>query len=255
MNAANAWELLAYVILPYAAMTIFVVGHIWRYRFDQFGWTSRSSELYERRLLLVGSPLFHYGTILAILGHAAGLLVPASWTAALGIPEHLYTLFAKVAGTAAVALVVAGLIVLTFRRAGSDRVRGVTTVLDVVAVTLLWVMIVLGVLLTVWHNVLGPTYYDYRETLSVWLRGIFLLHPDVRDIAVAPLVFRVHTIVAWFFLALFPFTRFVHFWSAPVWYLTRPWIVYRRRRREAILSPGESRRAWQSYGRPPGGAP
>lgn len=251
MNAENAWQVLVFVALPYVALTAFVLGHVWRYRFDQFGWTSRSSQLYERRLLLVGSPLFHVGTLLAILGHAAGLLVPASWTAALGVPEGLYSTVAKLAGTTAAVLVVAGLLVLTFRRAASDRVRGVTTVVDWVAVALLWVMIVLGVLVTVGYNVLGPG-HDYRETVSVWLRGIFLLEPDVRDIAVAPLVFRVHATVAWVFLALFPFTRFVHFWSAPVWYLTRPWVVYRRRRREAVLSPGESR-AWQTYGRPGGG--
>src|SRR5512142_1130763 len=138
MNATGAAQLLFFVIVPYVALTVFVVGHIWRYRFDRFGWTSRSSQLYERRLLLVGGPLFHYGTILAILGHAAGLLVPASWTAALGVPESLYALFAKAAGTTAAVLVIIGLVVLTFRRLGSDRVRGVTTSLDYVALVLLW---------------------------------------------------------------------------------------------------------------------
>ncbi|MGH9073243.1 MAG: respiratory nitrate reductase subunit gamma, partial [Acidimicrobiales bacterium] len=28
-----------WVILPYAALLTFVIGHIWRYRYDQFGWT------------------------------------------------------------------------------------------------------------------------------------------------------------------------------------------------------------------------
>ena len=38
MNAKNAWEPF-FVILPYVSLTIFLVGHVWRYRFDQFGWT------------------------------------------------------------------------------------------------------------------------------------------------------------------------------------------------------------------------
>ena len=42
--------------LPYLALGIFVVGHIWRWRYDQFGWTSRSTQLQERRLLKWGSP-------------------------------------------------------------------------------------------------------------------------------------------------------------------------------------------------------
>ena len=49
-----------------------------------------------------------------------------------------------------------------------------------------------------------------------------------------------HATVAWLFLALFPFPRFVHFWSAPVWYLTWPFVLYRRRKGQMVLSPGES---------------
>ena len=251
MNAEHAWQIAAYVILPYAALTVFVVGHLWRYRFDRFGWTTRSSELYERRLLLVGGPLFHYGALLAIVGHAAGLLVPKSWTAAFGVPEWLYADFAKAAGTLAAVLIIVGLAILTFRRAGNDRVRGVTTAVDWVALTLLWVMIVLGTIVTVGYNVVGAG-HDYRETVSLWMRGIFSLNPDVGDITAAPWIFQVHATVAWLFLALCPFTRFVHFWGAPVWYATRPFVVYRRRKGQRVVSPGESR-AWRTFGRVGGG--
>jgi len=247
MNAQHSWQIAAFVVLPYAALTVFVVGHVWRYRFDRLGWTSRSSQLYERRLLLVGAPLFHYGTLLAILGHATGLLVPKSWTSAAGIPESLYSTFSKIAGTTAAVLIVAGLVVLTVRRVGSDRVRVVTSRVDWIAIALLWVMIALGVVVTIGYNVLGPG-HDYRETVSLWLRGIFSLEPDVHDISGAPWVFQVHATAAWLFLALFPFTRFVHFWSAPVWYLARPFVVYRRRRAGAVPSPAASQR-WSTSGR------
>ena len=43
---------------------VFVVGHVWRYRTDQFGWTTRSSQIYESRLLRMGSPLFHFAILL-----------------------------------------------------------------------------------------------------------------------------------------------------------------------------------------------
>ena len=42
-------EVFWWVALPYLALAIFVVGHIWRWRYDQFGWTSRSTQLQERR--------------------------------------------------------------------------------------------------------------------------------------------------------------------------------------------------------------
>ena len=46
-----------WVIFPYIAMAVFVVGLIWRYRYDKFGWTTRSSSLYEGKLLRIASPM------------------------------------------------------------------------------------------------------------------------------------------------------------------------------------------------------
>ena len=69
---------------PYLALISVIGGTIWRFRYDKFGWTTRSSELYEARLLRIGSPLFHYGVLVVIAGHAVGLVIPESWTNAPG---------------------------------------------------------------------------------------------------------------------------------------------------------------------------
>ena len=50
-------------VLPYLMLALLVGGTIWRYRYDKFGWTTRSSQLYESRLLRIGSPLFHFGIL------------------------------------------------------------------------------------------------------------------------------------------------------------------------------------------------
>ena len=63
-----------WVIVPYVCLAVFVVGHFWRYRYDKFGWTTRSSQLYENRLLRIGSPLFHFGILQKIVGVFARLL-------------------------------------------------------------------------------------------------------------------------------------------------------------------------------------
>ena len=55
------------MLLPYVALTSFVVGHVWRYQRDGYTWTARSTQLLERRLLLVGSVAFHLG-ILGVIG-------------------------------------------------------------------------------------------------------------------------------------------------------------------------------------------
>ena len=46
-------SLVLWVIVPYVCLAVFVVGHYWRYRYDKFGWTTRSSQLYENRLCLL----------------------------------------------------------------------------------------------------------------------------------------------------------------------------------------------------------
>ena len=47
-----------WVIVPYLCLTTFVVGHFWRYRYDKFGWTTRSSQLYENKLLRIGARVY-----------------------------------------------------------------------------------------------------------------------------------------------------------------------------------------------------
>jgi nitrate reductase gamma subunit len=45
----------------------------------------------------------------------------------------------------------------------------------------------------------------------------------------APVGFQIHIIAAFALFAFWPFTRLVHAFSAPVGYLTRPYIPYRSR--------------------------
>src|SRR5699024_3507897 len=90
MTSPTVLETFLWVIIPYMALAVFVLGHIWRFRRDRFGWTSRSSQIYESKLLRIGSPLFHYGIIFVFLGHVIGLGIPKSWTSAVGITDHMY---------------------------------------------------------------------------------------------------------------------------------------------------------------------
>src|SRR5699024_10034081 len=76
MTSPTVLETFLWVIIPYMALAVFVLGHIWRFRRDRFGWTSRSSQIYESKLLRIGSPLFHYGIIFVFLGHVIGLGIP-----------------------------------------------------------------------------------------------------------------------------------------------------------------------------------
>lgn len=166
-----------WVVMPYVAATVFIVGHVWRWRTDQFGWTTRTSQLMEGRVLRLASPLFHLGVFMAIGGHVLGLLIPASWTAAIGISEGVYHAVSVTAGTIAGTMVVAGLVLLLARRFANPRIRLATTAMDKALFAVMTLTIALGMAETVGVNLLGGG-YNYRDTVSVWFRDIYLLHPD-----------------------------------------------------------------------------
>jgi nitrate reductase gamma subunit len=109
--------------LPYVAFALLVAGLVWRYRYDKYGWTTRSSQVYESRLLNVASPVFHYDILFVLAGHLVGLLVPVSWTETFGVDERAYHLLSLYGGTAAGALTVAGIGLLVYRRRTRDPRR------------------------------------------------------------------------------------------------------------------------------------
>ena len=132
---------------------------------------------------------------------------------------------------------------LIYRRRTVGPVFSATTKNDKLMYVFLATTIVLGLVTTVQGNVTGHP-HDYRETVAPYFRSIFWFSPDTDRIAEAPLGFQVHAEMAWLLFALWPFTRLVHVFSAPVGYLTRPYIVYRSREQRP------ARRGWEPVSRP-----
>src|SRR5699024_4600189 len=83
--------------------------------------------------------------------------------------------------------------------------------------------------------------YDYREGVSVWFRQFWMFQPDVNLMASAPLGFQIHVMSAILIFALWPFTRLVHVFAAPLGYITRPYIIYRSKDRQTQ----PERRGWE----------
>ena len=225
----NPIDIFLWGVLPYLVAFTLVAGTIWRYKYDKFGWTTRSSQLYESKLLRIGSPLFHYGILMAVLGHAMGLVIPKGWTDAMGIDQHTYHLVAVIGGVTAGLMVTIGFIILVFRRRTVKTVFNATTVNDKVMYLVLGLNIFFGMWNTISTALGDEHFYNYREGVSVWFRSIFMAQPNVEAIAMAgtPIQFQVHAVLSFLLIMIWPFTRLVHVFSAPVQYLARPYIVYR----------------------------
>jgi nitrate reductase gamma subunit len=235
----NAVDVLLWVVYPYLAMVVLIGGLLWRYRYDKFGWTTRSSQLYEAAVLRWGSPMFHFGVLLVLIGHVGGLVIPKSWTEAAGVTEHTYHLMAVFVGTVAGFCTLIGMAILIARRRLTGPVFAATTKNDKAMYLVLATVIVLGLWATLKANVAGDG-YDYRETVSPWFRSLFYLRPDPNVMATVPASFQIHILAAFALFAFWPFTRLVHAFSAPVGYLTRPYVVYRSRDVHAGLRPARS---------------
>ncbi|KUP36383.1 respiratory nitrate reductase subunit gamma [Bacillus halotolerans] len=224
-----------WVIMPYMVLTIFIGGHIYRYQHDQFGWTAKSSELLEKKKLAAGSTLFHWGMLFVIGGHVMGILIPEGVYRAIGITEHVYHKMAIGVGLPAGIAAVIGLFILTYRRLFDKRIRKTSSPSDFLTLFLLLFVMVSGVAAT-FLNV-DSKGFDYRTTVGPWFRQIFLLRPDASLMESVPLWFKLHILMGYVIFIMWPFTRLVHVFSLPFKYLTRSYVVYRKRSKQHIQHP------------------
>jgi len=237
-------QLLVWTALPYACVAVLVSGLIWRYRYDRFGWTTRSSQMYESRIMRIASPLFHYGIIAVIFGHVLGLMIPERWTEALGVGEHLYHVLTLPLSLTAGAAAIIGFIMLVVRRRMSALVFSRTTANDKAMHVFLGAAIFLGVSASWWASGLISEGHNYREDVSVWFRSVLMFHPEPEHMSTAPVVFQLHVVAGFLLFAVWPFTRLVHALSAPLQYVARPYVVYRTRDRHPTGARAP-RRGWE----------
>jgi nitrate reductase gamma subunit len=205
---------------PYVCLTVFIVGSIVRFDREQYTWRSGSSQLLRRSQLMWGSNLFHVGILVIFAGHLVGLLTPIWIFDALGIGHGFKQMMAIVIGGVAGVMCLVGIALLTHRRLFDPRIRRTSSTGDVVILLLLFAQLLLG-LATI---PVSLNHLDGHEMVKfmTWAQGILTLQPGVAEqIAGVNPIFKLHLFLGMTIFLLFPFTRLVHIWSAPVWYLGR----------------------------------
>jgi nitrate reductase gamma subunit len=219
---------------PYVALTVFLLGSLLRFDHSQYTWRSGSSQLLRRRQLLWGSNLFHVGILAIFAGHFVGLLTPIAIFEALGVSHTFKQLLAMIFGGVAGVACWIGIALLAHRRLFDVRIRATSSFSDIAILLLLWVQLTLG-LLTI---PISAQHLDGTEMVKFmnWAQGIVTLHPDAALIADVSLIFKLHLFLGMTIFLVFPFTRLVHVWSAPIWYLGRTGYQVVRTRRPAVVS-------------------
>ncbi len=216
-----AYEL-AFTVFPYLCLTIFIVGHAYRYLIDQYSWNARSSEFLEKKSLFYGSVLFHWGILLALVGHAGGLLIPQSVFDLVGINSKAHLSIAYWSGLVAGITAFVGSLLLLWRRINNSRIKAAGTVNDVITISGLLIVIGIGL-----YNVVFG-HYNVLYTVAPWIRGIVTFTPDPNLMLDVPISYKLHILSALALLGFSPFSRLVHIWSAPFSYAFRRYVVFRK---------------------------
>ena len=231
-------ETLTYIVFgwyPYLCLTVFLVGSLLRFDREQYTWRSGSSQLLRRRQLMWGSNLFHVGILVIFLGHFIGLLTPIWVFDIFGISHTFKQWMAIVVGGLAGVMCFVGTTLLVHRRLFDARIRMTSSFGDIAILLLLYAQLTLG-LCTIFIS-LG--HLDGREMVKfmTWAQGILTLRPGVSAlIADAHPIFKLHLFLGMTIFLVFPFTRLVHVWSAPIWYLGRRGYQVVRTRRNGSLT-------------------
>jgi nitrate reductase gamma subunit len=212
---------LAFGWYPYVALVVLFVGSILRFDKDQYSWRSQSSQFLRRRQMIVGSNLFHLGVLVLFVGHLIGLLTPIGVFHAVGITESNKQMMALLVGGVAGISALAGCTILLHRRLADPRIRLSSSWGDIAVLVLIWVQLVMGV----WTIYYSIQHLDGSKMVQFmgWAHSILTLQPGAAaHLEDVDLVFKLHIILGLTLFLITPFTRLIHIWSVPIWFLFRP---------------------------------
>jgi len=212
-------DILLFGAFPYVAVVVFFIGTILRYK-TGFKYSSLSSQFLETKKLFLASVPFHIGVLVILLGHFIGFLFPSIFTSLQGASIASFEAIALIFGFSATI----GLVLLIRRRFTDEKVKIVTTKMDIFIEVVLLLQFILGIYIAM---TLGWGSQWYGAVMVPYLRSIWALDPNVALMATMPVSVQLHVIGASLFIFLIPFSRFVHFLVAPFHYITRPMQVVR----------------------------
>ncbi len=226
MNYLNT---LLFGVYPYLAGAVFLLGSLVRFDRDPFTWKAHSSQILSNRNMRLASNLFHVGILLLFMGHFVGLLTPPEIFHALGVSAGDKQLLAIVAGSIAGIMCFVGLTLLVRRRLTDPRVRATSSRMDIFILLLLYAQLILG-LLTIPVSLMHLDGHNMLNLMG-WARNIVTFDPieAVAFVSQVGWLFKLHLFLGLTVFLVFPFSRLVHIWSAPVTYPARPYQVVRQR--------------------------
>ena len=166
-----------------------------------------------------GSPLFHFAVIGVFFGHIFGLLAPEPLYIWL-MSNETKRLLAIIMGGAAGIVALAGITLMMVRRFTNERVSVRSSFADKAIVVLIFVQILTGLLGT---YVTSQSPLESYMTIDHWAQGLFIFKPDSWiHLLDTSLIHKIHILLGFLIVIVFPFTKLMHMVATPLQYLFRP---------------------------------
>ncbi|STI46407.1 respiratory nitrate reductase 2 gamma chain [Escherichia coli] len=135
-----------YDIYPYICATVFFLGSWLRYDYGQYTWRASSSQMLDKRGMVIWSNLFHIGILGIFFGHLFGHVKRRTGMYAWFLPVAAKQLMAMVLGGICGVLTLIGGAGLLWRRLTNQRVRATSTTPDIIIMSILLIQCLLGLI-------------------------------------------------------------------------------------------------------------
>lgn len=216
-------------IFPYISLSVLILGSIVRFDRDPYTWRSKSSQILRKKQLYWGSILFHTGILVVLAGHVVGLMTPIAIFDFMHISHGFKQILAMTVGGIAGIFCLIGLLMLLHRRLFDPRIRANSSFSDIMVLVLLLAQLLLGL----GGIPISMQHLDGHEMVKFmnWVQYIVTFRGGAADfVSDVHIIFKLHLVLGMLLLVVWPFTRLVHVWSAPVFYVfRRQYQIVRRR--------------------------
>ena len=213
-------DIILFIVFPYLAVFVCLVGALYRYKNNAFSVSSLSSQFLESGNLFWGVMFFHWALLIVLAGHLFAFLFPKGQLLWNTYPIRLIIL--EVAAFTFGILIFVGLVIIISRRLFNERVRCVTSPMDLCVEFLLLVQVILGCWIALGYR-WGSSWF--AADLSPYLWSLVKFQPTIKAVSQMPLVIKLHILGAFTLILLIPFSRLMHFLVAPLHYIWRPYQV------------------------------
>jgi nitrate reductase gamma subunit len=177
-----------------------------------------------------GSILFHVGILGLFFGHFVGLLTPEVVLESTGMSVRAHQMLAIIAGSLLATVCFVGMTMLIHRRLFDPRIRLTSKPTDIFILLFIYAQLILGILGI--PVSLANSDGSHMQEMAEWAKNILTFQPGSPELlANIPWIYKIHLAAGMTIFLITPFTRLVHVWSAPIWYLFRPGYQIVRRNR------------------------